>query len=89
MYRVTYIIDLNIQDATASSNDPADYTHPDTATLTFTSGQDYVDAVFTINPDAFIEDLESFTVTLETPVQGIIGVPSTTTVYIIDQTGMC
>ena len=42
-----------------------------------------------ITPDEVIEDVEKFTVTLQNPVGGFINPnePSTTSVYILDETG--
>ena len=59
-----------------------------TTVSTFTAGVDYVDKTINIVADDLIETIEKFTVALTTPIGGAIFEPITTTVYILDETGM-
>ena len=78
--------------ATGSNSQAAgvDYTPTGVSTVSFPEGVDFVDMPFIIiTPDEVIEDIEKFTVTLQNPVGGFINPnePSTTSVYILDETG--
>ena len=81
-----WIPDLDIQDDTATGGG-VDYTAPGITLVTFQPHVDYVVKTFTIKADNIREETESFTVTLDTPSGGVIDVPTTTTVYIMDETG--
>ena len=77
--------DLNIKDV--STEGAADYSVPDDTTASFAKGVEFVDMTFNIEADDVVEDLESFTVTLENPSSGFVAEPATATVFIIDETG--
>ena len=81
--------DLDVQDVTAIGSG-TDYMVPVGVTTisTFAAGVDYVDKTINIVADELIETIEKFTVALTTPIGGVIFEPSTTTVYILDGTGM-
>ena len=78
--------DINVADDTANGLG-VDYSAPAT-TANFAAGEDVVDMTFDIVTDTESENLESFTVTLESPVDGVISTPEpeTTKVYIVDET---
>ena len=81
---------LVFQDITATGGG-TDYTPP-AAVATFTGGQAqaWVDLIFTIISDDFVEDKETFTITLDTVTANdatVITSPSVSTVYIEDETG--
>ena len=79
-----HVSDLNIQDV--STEGAADYV-PDDTTASFANGVEFVDMTFNIEADDVVEDLESFTITLENPSSGFVAEPGTATVFILDETG--
>ena len=81
-----WIPDLAIRADTATGGG-VDYTVPGITLVTFQPHVDYVEKTFMITADSIREETESFTVTLDTPSGGVIDVPTTTTVYIMDETG--
>ncbi|XP_072048841.1 FRAS1-related extracellular matrix protein 2-like [Amphiura filiformis] len=82
----TVSVNFNIEDKTTTLAN--DYSSPVQTSVTFAPGVDYADVDFTILEDNFIEDKESFTISLTSPLGGVIGIPSFTTVYIEDKTAL-
>ena len=72
--------------AQVSATATDDFVVPGTTLATFTTGVDFVDMSFTIKEDTVVEDLECFTITLQTPTRGAIGEPRVATVFIVDET---
>ena len=82
---IFYNPDVAVTAGTATS---ADFIVPVTTRASFATDAYFYDMTFQINTDNIEEDLESFTVTLQNPTGGIVIEPVTTTVFIIDESGM-
>ena len=82
---IFYNLDIAVTAGTATS---ADFAIPVTTRASFATDAYFYDMTFQINTDNIEEDLESFTVALQSPTGGIVIEPTTTTVFIIDESGM-
>ncbi|XP_072033190.1 adhesion G-protein coupled receptor V1-like [Amphiura filiformis] len=79
-------VEMNIVDVSAEGTGAdADYSAP-AVKSTFAPGDTYMTKQFTINTDALIENIEKFTITLQTNTRGEIKEPNMATVYILDET---
>ena len=79
-------LDISVSAVTATGGG-VDYTPVGSVTVTFIAGQDYIEKTITIHGDSLLEDIETFTITLENPdANGVVDKPSVATVFIIDQT---
>ena len=80
---LTVVLTLNGVTAVGGSND---FDNPTITTVTFSRDQTFIDTNIPITSDNRIEELETFTITLENAVNGAIGQPNVATVYILDET---
>ena len=74
---------VRTSDGTALS--ATDYTALTNAEASFSPGVDFDEVTIAITEDDIREDTETFTLSLTAPSGGVIGDPSTATVFILDE----